>query len=44
VKLFQDIGEDHAMHNYRLSLGDVIRWRRQQVRIRVKIRIRIRVE
>lgn len=27
IKLFQGLGEDHAMHNYRLSIADAIRWR-----------------
>lgn len=27
IKLFQGLGEDHSMHNYRLSISDAMRWR-----------------
>lgn len=26
LKLYMGLAEDHAMHRYRLSLGDAIRW------------------
>ena len=36
IKLYLNMVDDHSMHNYRLSIGDAVRWRGLRVQTEEK--------